>query len=304
LRHPSFQGLRPDKKASESVRETPAAELVTLTSPDKELFPGVTKKDVADYYSAVAAPMIDVLGERPISFVQYHKGIGERGIFRQNLAKPQPWMHIIETATSTKRGSAIHLAPDSADALRWLAQNNALEIHMWSSREGRLDSPDWVVFDLDPVEKFSETIEVAHTLRRFLEELSLPSLPKTSGKRGLHVFVPLAPGHTFDQTVEFALKVGESLSSALPQITLERAIKNRRGRLYFDCLQNGWGKTVIAPYSLRAVPGAQVSTPLEWSEVTDKLDPASFTWKTVPKRLEKLGDLFTWKKGARLPKLS
>jgi bifunctional non-homologous end joining protein LigD len=304
LRHPSFQGLRPDKQPAESVREIPAPELVTLTKPDKQLFPGITKSDVADYYRAVAGPMIEVLRDRPIAFVQYHDGIGQRGIFRQNLSHPQPWMHVIETPTSTARKQAIHLAPDSPDALRWLAQNNALEIHMWSSREGRLGSPDWVVFDLDPAETFLETIPVALALRRFLDELSLPSLPKTSGKRGLHVFVPLAPGHTYQEVLEFALSVGESLASALPQITLERAKKNRHGRLYFDCLQNGYGKTLVAAYSLRAIAGAPVSTPLDWSEVTEKLDPSHFTLTTIPRRLEKRGDLFAaWKSGARLPKL-
>ncbi len=303
LRHPAFQGLRPDKKPSESVREMPAPSLVTLTNPDKQLFPGITKNDLADYYSAVAAPLSDVLTDRPISFVQYHDGISGRGIFRQNLAKAQPWMHVVETPTSTARKKALHLVPDSAEALRWLAQNNAIELHMWASREGRLESPDWVIFDLDPVERFAETVPVAHALHRLLEELSLPSLVKTSGKRGLHIFVPLAAGHSYDQVAAFAKRLGESIASVMPQVTLERAKKDRNGRLYFDWVQNGYGKTVVAPYSPRAAAGAPVSTPLEWSEVTEKLDPASFNLSTLPRRLDKVGDLFQWKKGARLPQL-
>jgi bifunctional non-homologous end joining protein LigD len=120
----------------------------------------------------------------------------------------------------------------------------------------------------------------------------------------LHVLVPLAPGHTHDDAVEFAVKVGETLASALPQITLERAKKKRRGRLYFDCDQNGYGKTVVAPYSLRGSPGAPVSAPLKWSEVSDKLDPASFNIETMKKRLDKLGDLFrlVLEGGVRLPR--
>jgi bifunctional non-homologous end joining protein LigD len=307
LRHPSFQGLRPDKQPSQTARERPMPENVTLTKPDKVLYPdsGYTKKHVADYYRALSAPLIAALRDRPIAFEQWPDGIDKQGIFRQNIPRPQPWMHLVETPTSTKRGRAVHLVPDSPDALKWLAQNAALAVHMWSSREAHLDMPDWLIFDLDPADGFAQIVPVAHALQRLLDELSLPSLPKTTGKRGLHVLVPLAPGHTHEDAFEFAVRIGESITSALPQVTMERAKNKRHGRAYFDCVQNGWGKTIIAPYSLRGVPGAPVSAPLHWSEVTEQLSPQGFNLETMPRRLDEVGDLFAplFTQGVRLPRL-
>jgi bifunctional non-homologous end joining protein LigD len=303
LRHPSFQGLRIDKQPSETAREM--HENVTLTKPDKVLFPdsGYTKKDVADYYQALSGPLIAALDDRPIAFEQWPNGIGEHGIFRQHVPNPQPWMHLVDTPTSTARGSARHLVPDSPDGLRWLAQNAALAIHMWSAREGRLDQPDWLIFDLDPAdgEGFTQIVPIAHELKRLLDELSLPSLPKTTGKRGLHVLVPLEDGHTHERAHEFAVAIGEKIVARLPQATMARAKKERHGRAYFDVHQNGYGKTIIAPYSLRGSAGAPVSTPLDWSEVTEKLVPSSFNLRNLPARVDRLGDLFAFTRRVRLP---
>ena len=179
---------------------------------------------------------------------------------------------------------------------------------MWHSRAQSLTMPDWVVFDLDPAEGkgIEQAIEVAQILHGMFDRLGLPSVPKTTGKRGIHVFVPLAPGHTYDDAQAFALSVGETVVQKLPQVTLERAKEKRKGRLYFDCLQNGYGKTVIAPYSLRGVDGAPASTPLKWSEVEPKLDPKRFTLRTLPGRLKEVGDLFTLalRQGVRLPRFN
>jgi bifunctional non-homologous end joining protein LigD len=134
---------------------------------------------------------------------------------------------------------------------------------------------------------------VAAVLRAVLEELELDSVPKTSGKRGLHVLVPLAAGHTYAQTQAFASAVMERLAHQLPDVaTTERSIKKRGGRLYLDAMQNARGKTMVAPYSLRAVDGATFSAPLQWSEVGRRLDPKRFTLKTLQKRLDAVGDLF------------
>jgi bifunctional non-homologous end joining protein LigD len=216
-------------------------------------------------------------------------------------------MRIVSTPTSTARGSAEHLVADSPTALRWLAQRATLTLHMWSSRAQSLDQPDWVIFDLDPAEGrgIEQAIPIANALHKLFEQLSLPSVAKTTGKRGLHVLVPLLPGHTHDDAVEFALKIGGAVTSVVEEATLERAIAKRKGRLYLDCLQNGYGKTIVAPYSPRAADGAPVSAPLKWSEVTEGLDPRAFTVETMPKRLDKLGDLFAPARsgGARIPRL-
>ena len=201
-----------------------------------------------------------------------------------------------------------HLVVDSRDALRWLAQMSVLTIHMWHSREPKLNEPDWIVFDLDPAKGkgIEQAIDAALVMRKVLDNLSLPNFPKTSGKRGIHVFVPLASGYTHEQANEFACSVAAAVTSKVPTMTVERSLSQRKGRLYLDCQQNAYGKTIVAPYSLRAIDGAPVSAPLKWSEVTKKLDPLKFNLRTMPKRFDKVGDLFedVYKKKARLPKLT
>jgi bifunctional non-homologous end joining protein LigD len=341
LRHPSFLGLRPDKSPEECVREAPAVVeaaglepaprasasghreatspparaaapvarvTVSLTHPDRVLYPrdGITKQDVADYYAAVAEPMLRALADRPVALEHWNDGIDALSWFQQNIGKEAaPWIRLAETPTRTSRRAVRHLIVDRPETLRWLAQHSVLTIHMWSSRVPTLESPDWVVFDLDPAEGqgIEQAVEAALVLRGLFERLGLPSLPKTSGKRGLHVFVPIAPGYTHQQAVAFATYVTSAVARSLPEVTVERALGKRRGRLYLDAHQNGYGKTVVAPYSLRARDGAPVSAPLAWSEVTPKLDPLRYTLKTMPRRLDKVGDLFApaLGGGGRLP---
>lgn len=334
LRHPSFQGLRLDKTPMETVREKPASPPkasrsrsrsgsrsrstsesdqapapveVKLTNPDRVLYPkdGITKQDVADYYQAVSGPLLAAIKDRPLAVIHWNQGVGKPGWFEQNTGqKAEPWMKVVDTPSS--KGPVRHLVADRPETLRWLAQHAALELHMWHSRAQSLTMPDWVVFDLDPADGkgIEQAIEVAQILRGMFERLGLPSVPKTTGKRGLHVFVPLAPGHTYDDAQGFALSVGETVTQKLPQVTLERAKEKRKGRLYFDCLQNGYGKTVIAPYSLRGVDGARVSTPLRWNEVEPGLDPKGLNLHTMPDRLKEVGDLFApaLRQGVRLPR--
>ncbi|TMA37156.1 MAG: hypothetical protein E6J82_19190 [Deltaproteobacteria bacterium] len=218
----------------------------------------------------------------------------------------EDWMHTVETPARTKKGAVRHLVVDSPRALRWLAQNSVLEIHAWHSRAQSLTQPDWVVFDLDPAEgeTIEQAVEVAQVLHGMFERLGLPSIPKTTGKRGLHIFVPLAKGHTYEDAESFALQVGDTVARQLKNVTLERSLAARRGRLYFDCMQNAYGKTVVAAYSLRGVAGAAVSTPLLWSEVKPGLDPKQFNLRTMPSRLREMGDLFApaLTQGLRLPR--
>jgi bifunctional non-homologous end joining protein LigD len=179
---------------------------------------------------------------------------------------------------------------------------------MWSSRAATLEKPDWVVFDLDPAEGkgIEQAIDTALVLRRLFDELEIPSYPKTSGKRGIHLLVPIVARYSHDEAADFACRIAEATSSKLAWATTERAIAKRAGRLYLDCLQNGYGKTIVAPYSLRAADGAPVSAPLRWTEVGRKLDPAKFNLRTMPRRLDRYGDLFApvLENGIVLPRLS
>ncbi len=179
-------------------------------------------------------------------------------------------------------------------ALLWLVNQAALTFHSWASRVETLGQPDWVVLDLDPGERttWEETIAVACALRRLLELLELESVIKTSGQKGLHVLVPLAPGHTPEQAHLFAQRAATMLARLLPHaVTLEPERDKRGGRLYLDRQQRFVGKSLASSCSLRAKDGAPVSTPLAWSEVTPRLDPRAFTIRTLPRRLETVGDL-------------
>jgi bifunctional non-homologous end joining protein LigD len=317
LRHPSFLGLREDKSATpqDVVRETPQetapVSRVKFTNLDRVLYPRdrITKADIVAYYEAVAQPMLRALDDRPLTLEHWNQGIDKPSWFHQNIGKEAPdWLSAIDTPTrTTKSGTVKHLVVDSVDALRWLAQMSALTVHMWSSRGASLEQPDWILFDLDPAKGkgIEQAIEAAIVMRRLLETLELPGIPKTSGKRGIHVFVPLAPGYSHEQVADFACSIAEAIAAKVPFMTVARSISQRRGRLYLDCMQNGYGKTVVAPYSLRAIDGAPVSAPLQWSEITKKLDPQKFNIRTMPDRLAKIGDLFAgvFENQAKLPKL-
>ncbi len=318
LRHPAFLGLRDDKTPKETTLEraephadAAATTTIKLTHPEKVLYPadGYAKRDLADYYAKVATPMLHALAGRPLALQHWPNGIAKASFFRQGLLAHdrEPWMTIASTPARTKSESVDHLVADRPEALQWLAQRATLVVHMWSSRVGSLEQPDWVVFDLDPGEgnDIAQAIPVADALHRLFDQLSMPSFVKTTGKRGLHVLVPLLPGHTHEDAVEFALKIGGAVTSVVKEATLERSIGKRKGRLYLDCLQNGYGKTIVAPYSPRGSDGAPVSTPLKWTEVTDALDPHAFTIATMPKRLAAVGDLFApaLTSGVRLPRL-
>ena len=318
LRHPSFLGLREDKTPREVVQESPIAvsasgteSRVKLSNPDRVLYPRekITKAELAAYYEAVAEPMIHALRDRPLALEHWNQGIEKPSWFHQHLGREAPdWLTVIDTPTrSVSRKTVKHLVVDSVDALRWLAQMSVLTVHMWSSRGASLESPDWLVFDLDPAKGkgIEQAIEAAIVMRRLLENLEIPSVPKTSGKRGIHVFVPLKPGYTHEEAADFACSVAAAVSAKVPFMTVERSLAARKGRLYLDCMQNGYGKTMVAPYSPRAIEGAPVSAPLKWSEITKKLDPLKYNIRTMPDRLAKVGDLFAdvFKDRVKLPKL-
>jgi len=273
-------------------------EAVKLTHPERVLYPrdGITKQDVADYYAAVSEPMVRALRDRPLALEHWNDGIDKPSWFHQDVGRGAPaWVTSIDTPTRTTAHKSVrHLVADSPETLRWLAQMSVLTIHMWASRGASLDEPDWLVFDLDPAKGkgIEQAIDAAIIVRRLLDNLRLPSIPKTSGKRGIHVFVPLAGGYTHEEANQFACSIGAAITAKVPEFTMERALTARRGRLYLDCMQNAYGKTIVAPYSLRAIDGAPVSAPLKWDEVTKKLDPKKFNLRTMPGRLAKVGDLF------------
>jgi bifunctional non-homologous end joining protein LigD len=296
MRRSSFVAMREDKTPEECTVEgeepTPTpTKLPKLSNPDKVLFPrdGITKREILAYYLAVAPYLLPHLADRPLTLQRWPDGIDGEAWYQQNAPEPlPPFVHV---ATFEKKKRVI---ADNVETLAWLANLATLTIHQWSARVPHTDKPDYVVIDLDPGDKttWREVIEVARAVRTLLDALSLESAVKTSGKRGIHIVVPLASGPSHEEATAFGERIAEAVAKVLPKVaTALRMKEKRKGLLYVDYLQNGEGKTIVAPYTIRALDGAPVSTPLAWSEVTDGLDPSAFTIRTVLERIAKHGDL-------------
>ncbi len=259
---------------------------VELTHPDRPLWPGITKQDLADYWQAVAPYALPGLVHRPLSILRCPDGIAGEQFFQKNGHGYLP--HEIREGRSGKQP---YLAIDDLDGLFAMTQMSAIELHPWGASEADPTRPDHLVFDLDPGEgvPFADVVAAAHEVRARLGKLNLTSFCRTTGGKGLHVVVPLRRDANWDRAKPFCRAFAETMAQDAPQRFLAHTkITDRRGRILVDWLRNGLGATAVASYSPRARPGAGVATPLAWSEVKPKLDPAAFTVLTVPKRLAKL----------------
>jgi len=267
---------------------------IKLTHPERVVYPGSghTKADVAGYYLRVADVILPALHDRPLNLQRWPSGLSGHGFFQQNVTDAPEWMR--QHAVRHHGRMVNHALVSDPRDLLWMANRSVLTMHMWSARVDALEQPDWVVFDLDPGgEAFAEVLPLARSLRGILEAAELESVPKTSGKRGLHVLVPIRRGPSHPQVVAWARAVTRVLARLHPEVsTVERRKADRDGKLYLDALQNGQGKTLVAPYSLRDTPQATFSAPLRWSEVNERLDPTRFNLSTVARRLDRVGDLF------------
>lgn len=192
-------------------------------------------------------------------------------------------------------------------ALIYMINLGCIDLNPWSSRIGKLDHPDYLVIDLDPENiSFEKVVEVAQACRKTLENLGIPSYPKTSGASGIHIYIPMAAKYTYEQVKNFAHLLCIKINEQIPELTsLERSPKARQKKVYLDYLQNNRGQTLASVYSVRPKPEAPVSTPLDWSEVKKSLKPTDFTIKNTPQRLQKKGDLFkkTLEKGVNIKKI-
>jgi bifunctional non-homologous end joining protein LigD len=262
---------------------------VEVTHPDRVLFPqnGITKRDLVDYYGEVADTMLPHLKGRPLNVQRFPRGIGEKGFVQQDFADTLPdWMSGVEVAK--EGGTLVHPVAEQPEALRWLANQGCITLHVWQSRRNRLHDPDRLVFDLDPSDRnFAVVRATARATAGVLDDLGLACYVQTTGSRGLHVVVPLRADTDFDTARQFARDVAEVVvADDAEHRTLEARKDKRGGRVYLDVMRNAYAQTAVAPYSVRARKGAPVATPLEWDELDARgLKADRFSIRDLPKRL-------------------
>src|SRR4051794_10719420 len=323
LRQPSYQGLRDDKPADDVVAEEPVdpeeePELepeqerpmptkVKLTNLDKPFWPadetggeGITKGDLLAYYHAVAPVLVPHLRDRPFTMRRYPDGANGKAFFQKDAPSHMPdWIRTVPVRVTTRdsprqqRTIRAPLVNDEA-ALLWMVNMGCIDMNAWYSRVDHLERPDFVLFDLDPSPDvgFAEVIEVALLVKEALDGLGLESFPKTSGSKGIHVLVPIARRSTYDDTRRFSEIVAGALARTHRGLVTTEWSKAKRRGVLIDANQNGGGKTIASAYSVRPKPGAPVSTPLRWDEVTDKLNPSIYSMDVVRDRVRRYGDLF------------
>ncbi len=270
---------------------------------------GYTKSDLLDYYEKIAPFLLPYLKDRPVVMKRFPEGIDHESFFQKNVTnKHLPSFVRLATIPAKTIDKDVHyIIANNKETLLYMANFGAIELHPWASRVRCLTEPDFMIFDLDPGEQttFDMAIEAAHAVKNVLDTCGIQSYPKTSGKRGLHVYVPVGGKYTYENVRDFALRVADVVVERhLTLASLAKHPADRKDKIFIDYLRNSFGQTAAAAYCPRATPTATISTPLEWSEVWVGLSPEQFTIRTIFKRLEKKGDI--WRpvlgKGADLQK--
>lgn len=289
-----------------------ARRTVEVTHLDKMFWPdsGLTKGDLLRYYRTVAPALLPYLRDRPFIMRAWPDGVRGESFYRWRLPPYAPeWLGRFRYRVhSTRRIAEMAVVGDAA-ALAWVVNQGVIEMHPWPATTQDPEHPTWMVFDLDPGRDvaFRQILHVAGLINTALEALHLSAVPKTTGKRGVHLFVAIERRYTFDEVRAWLKAFLGRLSASHPdELTLEKRFAERGGKVLADYSQNAAGKSIAAPYSVRALPGATVSTPLTWREVAGgRVRPADFTLRTVPARLRRHGDLLApvLSKPRRLPPL-
>jgi bifunctional non-homologous end joining protein LigD len=338
MRHPSFEGMRMDKKATEVIKETekPTEKIVketkaatekiipkrgklerkTLLNPtedtqvkivnghelkfthlNKYYWPKekITKRDLINYYYQVAPYILPYLKDRPQSMLRHPDGINGFSFYYKNVKGKAPeWVETYDYHSEGDGEDKEYLVAKDDASLLYMASLGCIEMNPWSSTVQKEDYPDWCIIDLDPAKNtFDQVVETAQVTRQVLESLGVPGYPKTSGSTGMHIYIPLGAKYTYEQSKEFARIVARLVHEQLPKFTsIERIVKDRKGKMYIDFLQNRPQATISAPYSVRPKPGATVSMPLHWDEVKKGLKMTDFTIHNALDRIKSEGDIF------------
>lgn len=319
MRQPVFLGLREDKIPGEVSKETGKKSIffgkeppgkkdhsvivniggrrVKLTHLEKVFWPeeGYTKGDLIEYYRSVSSFILPYLKDRPLALLRSPEGILGESFYQKDMPDSTPeWVETKEIKSDSEGRSIRFVICQDEATLIYLVNLGSIDLHGWTSRVNSLDNPDHMILDLDPGEtEFTDVIKTALAVKQVLDRAGISGFCKTSGIEGIHIYVPLGGKYTHDQAKELAYLIAVMTNDLLPEVTsIERSPEKRRGKVYLDYLQNGFGKNTAVPYCVRPVKGARISTPLEWREVRHGLVMDKFTIKTVPKRLQKMGDIF------------
>ncbi|HLL53812.1 MAG TPA: DNA ligase D [Myxococcaceae bacterium] len=312
VRQPVFLRMRDDKRPAECVRDrdvpppppqpaapspppapVPSARQVAFSNLDKVYWPGdgYTKGDLISFYREVSPWLLPYLKDRPLVMTRFPDGIDGKSFFQKDVPDHAPaWVRTAQLHSSEDGRRIEYVLCDDVETLLYVANLGSIPLHVWASRVARLEHPDWCILDLDPKEApFEHVLTLARAIHALCEELGLPAYPKTSGQKGMHVLIPLGGQCTHHEAKVLGELLAKVIEAEHPTISsTARAIGDRGGKVYLDFLQNGHGKTLVAPFSVRPKPGAPVSTPLKWSEVNARLNPADFTIQTVVKRFKRL----------------
>ena len=300
VRQPRHDIFEVDK---EEVKATIDGQELKFTNLNKVYFSsdGYTKRDLLRYYDGVSGLLLPHLKDRPLSLKRYPNGINEDYFFQKDAPKSYPnWLryeHIQTNHRDPKKGEGpirFVLADDRASLL-YLTNLGCIDQNPWMSRVGSLENPDFILIDLDPQNcEFEKIVEAAILVRKMLDRIELEGYPKTTGGDGMHIYIPVEPHYSYDDTKQFAEVLARIAAAQRPDLfTTPRSVEKRqKDKVYFDYLQNGEGKTIAAPYVVRAHAGAPVATPLAWREVKPGLLPGQFTMKNALERFDRVGDLF------------
>ncbi|HJU64349.1 MAG TPA: DNA ligase D [Gemmatimonadaceae bacterium] len=298
---PVIPGHTATPRADDAVREPPppaprqpVKKSFNYSNLKKVYWPaeGYTKGDLIDYYRAVSPWLLPYLRNRPVVMTRYPDGIDGKMFYQKDAPEFAPeWLRTQSIWSEDTQREIRYFVCDDEESLLYIANLGSIPLHIWASQVGSLEQCDWCVIDLDPKEApFSDVISTAQVLHRLCESVGLPNYVKTTGKTGLHVMLPLARQCTYEQSRTLGELLARLVLRELKDIaTITRHVTKRGDKVYLDYLQNRHGQTIVAPFSVRPLPGATVSMPLLWEEVNESLDPRTFTIKTAIARIESLG---------------
>jgi bifunctional non-homologous end joining protein LigD len=302
LREDSVDSLRSavrgDMSASEAVVRddgpAPLARTVTFSNLKKLYWPadGATKGDMVEYYRAVSTWMLPYLRNRPLVLTRFPDGIDGKSFYQKDAPDFVPeWMRVERIWSEETQREIRYFVCDDVESLLYVANMGSIPLHIWASRVGALEQPDWCVIDLDPKDApFADVVRTAQVLHRLCEAVGLPNYVKTTGKTGLHILIPLGRQCTYAQSRMLGELLARVVLRDLADIaTITRQVTRRGDKVYLDYLQNRHGQTIVAPFSVRPLPGATVSMPLLWDEVDQSLDPRDYTIRNAVERMERLG---------------